>query len=316
MTSATSLGMSSGKDRHHARNEVESAVYVQMLPASDLRGVGRAGLGLKVHHTVSVSGRGSSARAGLAVRIVRLACGIAVGCAVNDFTPQQAAAQVPFSLFQPVRQTEAAKPLARDVTGPPAISQRLDGTAFFVDDLGHMLTARHAVAECARIVVSKEGRAVAARVVALATTDIALIKVPRTLGLAAVFPRANASVANDMVFAEAYDRLKPMLARGGALGNAFVDTTQRDPEHLVLRSNVTFGASGAPVLDSRGLVEGVVSRRATIDRVLAVDAAHAKSFLAAHGVRFQEDDRPQMSGTASRAHRAASISARVTCLQQ
>nr|WP_233285438.1 serine protease [Bradyrhizobium acaciae] len=257
-----------------------------------------------------------AARAGWPVRLVRLACGLAIACALNGFLPQPAAAQVPFSAFQPVRQMEAAKPLARDVNGPPTVSQRLDGTAFFVDDLGHMLTARHAVVDCARIVVSKEGRSVAARVVALAATDIALIKVPRTLGLAAVFPRASPSAANDMVFAEAYDRLKPMLAHGGALGNAFVDATQRDPAHLVLRSNVTFGTSGAPVLDSRGLVEGVVSRRTTIDRVLAVDAAHAKSFLAAHGVRFQEDDRPQMSGTASRAHRAASISARVTCLQQ
>lgn len=246
----------------------------------------------------------------------RLACSLVIGCVLNGFTLHEAAAQVPFAPFQPARQIEPAKPLARDVTGPPTVSQRLDGTAFFVDDLGHMLTARHAVTDCARIVVSKEGRSVTARLVALAATDIALIKVPRTLGLAAVFPRENVSAANDMVFAEAYDRLKPMLAHGGALGNAFVDTTQRDPEHLVLRSNVTFGTSGAPVLDSRGLVEGVVSRRTTIDRVLAVDAAHAKSFLAAHGVRIQEDDRPQMSGTASRAHRAASISARVTCLQQ
>ncbi|WP_223969448.1 serine protease [Bradyrhizobium sp. RD5-C2] len=220
------------------------------------------------------------------VRVVRLAGGIAIGCALIGFTPPRVMAQVPFSPFQPARQMEAAKPMARDV------SQRLDGTAFFVDDLGHMLTARHAVADCARIVVSKEGRAVAARAVALAASDIALIKVPRTLGLAAVFPRANTSVANDMVFAEAYDRLKPILAHGGSLGNAFVDTTLRDPEHLVLRSNVTFGTSGAPVLDSRGLVEGVVSRRTTVDRVLAVDAVHAKSFLAAHGVRFQEDDRP------------------------
>lgn len=257
-----------------------------------------------------------AARAQLPARMIRLACSIVIGCTLTGLAPREAAAQVPFSLFQPARQMQAAKPLARDVTAPPTVSQRLDGTAFFVDDLGHMLTARHAVADCARIVVSKEGRAVAARVVALATTDIALIKVPRTLGLAAVFPRATASVANDMVFAEAYDRLKPMLAHGGELGNAFVDTTQHDPAHLVLRSNVTFGTSGAPVLDSRGLVEGVVSRRTTIDRVLAVDAAHAKSFLSAHGIRVQEDDRPQMSGTASRAHRAASISARVTCLQQ
>ncbi len=273
------------------------------------------GWALKVHH--SVFGCAAAAvRAGLPVRMIGLACSLAIGCVLDGVAPHEAAAQVPFALFQPARQIEPVKPLARDVTGPPTVSQRLDGTAFFVDDLGHMLTARHAVADCVRIVVSKEGRSVTARLVALAATDIALIKVPRTLGLAAVFPRATVSAANDMVFAEAYDRLKPMLAHGGALGNAFVDGTQRDPQHLVLRSNVTFGTSGAPVLDSRGLVEGVVSRRTTIDRVLAVDAAHAKSFLETQGVRIQEDDRPQMSGTASRAHRAASISARVTCLQQ
>ncbi|WP_201291164.1 Ig-like domain-containing protein, partial [Escherichia coli] len=59
--------------------------------------------------------------------------------------------------------------------------------------------------------------------------------------------------------------LGDVAVHGGALGNAFVDSTQHDPAHLVLRSNVTFGTSGAPVLDSRGLVEGVVSRRTTID---------------------------------------------------
>lgn len=94
-----------------------------------------------------------------------MAYGLAIACSLNGFTPQRAAAQVPFSPFQPVRQRETAKPLARDVNGPPTVSQRLDGTAFFVDDLGHMLTARHAVADCARIIVNKEGRSVAARVV-------------------------------------------------------------------------------------------------------------------------------------------------------
>jgi hypothetical protein len=49
--------------------------------------------------------------------------------------------------------------------------------------------------------------------------------------------------------------------------------------------------------------------------VLAVDAVQAKAFLLANHVAFQEDDRPQIAGSASRANRAASISARVTCLQ-
>lgn len=288
-----------------------------MLPAVGGQRRAWSLLGGEVDDTVSVAGRAPLAlRMRASACILRLACAFAIGCALNSLATHSAAAQVPFPLFQPARQIESPKPLARDVSDQPVVSHRLDGTGFFVDDRGHLLTARHAVADCARLVVSKEGRTVAARVVALADTDLALIKAPRTFGLAAVFPRAKAAMANDMVFAEAYDRLAPLLSHGGSLGNAFVDTGQRDPRHLVLRSNVTFGSSGAPVLDSRGLVEGVVSRRTTIDRVLAVDAAHAKSFLTAQGVRFQEDDRPQISGTASRAHRAASISARVTCLQR
>jgi hypothetical protein len=85
--------------------------------------------------------------------------------------------------------------------------------------------------------------------------------------------------------------------------------------YLAIDSNVTFGASGAPVLDGRGLVQGVISRRTGFGHVLAVDAVQAKAFLVANNVAFDEDDRPQIAGSASRANRAASISARVTCLQ-
>jgi S1-C subfamily serine protease len=195
---------------------------------------------------------------------------------------------------------------------------REDGTAFFVDGAGHMLTARHAAEDCTRIVVFKEGRAVPAQLVALSPRfDIALIKAPKTLGLAAVFPRNVTAGVNDMVFAAAYDTLPGMLARGGTLANATVTPSFGGSEagYLVIDSNVTFGASGAPVLDSRGLVEGVISRRTMINRVLAVAAAEAKAFLVSNGVRVQEDDRPQIAGGGSRANRAASISARVTCLQ-
>lgn len=181
-----------------------------------------------------------------------------------------------------------------------------------------MLTARHAVADCARVLVFKEGRVVAARVIALsARYDLGLIKVPRTLGLSATFPRGDAAAANEMVFAAAYDTLAPTLRQGGALANATVMPALGggEPGHIVLHTAITFGGSGAPVLDSRGLVEGVVSRRTGPDRVLAVGAPEAKAFLTAEHVRFFQDDRPQMSATGSRAHRAASISARVTCLQ-
>jgi hypothetical protein len=240
---------------------------------------------------------------------------LAAVAGLAGLTDTASLAQVPPP--QPPQRAGSPQPLARPPEGS-AIRHEKAGTAFFVDDSGHMVTARHAVDECARVVVAKEGRAAFARVVALSTSfDVALIQVPRTWGLAAVFPRAATVGANDMVFAAAYDTLPAMTGRGGMIANATVAASAGAGEagHLAIDSPVTFGASGAPVLDGRGLVEGVVSRRTAFNRVLAVGAAETKAFLAANGVRIAEDDRPQIAGAASRANRAASISARVTCLQ-
>ena len=208
------------------------------------------------------------------------------------------------------------KPLTRADLPPVERGERA-GTGFFVDDNGHFLTARHVVQGCGRIVVHKEGRSMTARLVAVSTPyDLALLRTPKTRGIAAVFPRTVTSSVNDMVFAADYATLPTLVTRGGTRANASVSKTSGGDEagHIAITSTVTFGASGAPVLDSRGLVEGVISRKTNVNRVLAVGAAGAKSFLASSNVRPQEDDRPQLSGSASRAHRAASISARVVCL--
>jgi S1-C subfamily serine protease len=230
-----------------------------------------------------------------------------------------AEAQVPFSPPQPPRRVEKPKPLTLTPPPQPASKGRqLNGTAFFVDDAGNMLTVRHAVENCARVTVFKEGRYVAAKVVAIGSRfDLALIKVPRTLGLSAVFPRTAVASPNDMVFAGAYDNLPGLSMRGGVFANATVSASLGPAEagHIVIDSPVTFGASGAPVLDRNGLVQGVISRRTMSNRVLAVGAMEAKAFLSSNGVRVDQDDRPQIAGTASRANRAASLSAKVTCLQ-
>lgn len=212
------------------------------------------------------------------------------------------------------RAREPARSLSRPVEA--TISHEKMGTGFFVDDSGTMLTVRHAVDACVKVVVAKEGRAMTARVLAMSDrADLALVKVARTWGLAAVFPKGASPAINDMVFVGAYDRLPGLIARGGTLANATVASAADPAGQLILDSDATFGASGAPVLDSRGLVEGVISRRTSATRVVAVGAAEAKAFMADHGVRFAQDDRPQLAGGASRANRAASISARVTCLQ-
>lgn len=199
----------------------------------------------------------------------------------------------------------------------PVIGTRQkNGTAFFVDDLGDMLTARHVVDACQHIIVTKEGIALAARVVALSDrADLALIKIPETLGLAAVFPRSVEAAANDMVFAAAYDKLPSLIASGGLLANATVVDSDAGSGILAIDSDVTFGASGAPVLDSGARVQGVISRRTPENHVAVVGAKVAKPFLAANGIEIEEDDRPQIAALGSRAHRAASISANVTCFQ-
>jgi trypsin-like peptidase len=222
-----------------------------------------------------------------------------IGWAIAPFTPHQQRSEV--------------SPLAR--TQEPAVATRQkSGTGFFVDDKGHMLTARHAAEDCSRLVVAKEGHALAAHLVALSpSADIALIKVTKTLGLAAVFPSTVGVNTNDMVFASAYDKL---ATNRGLLANATVAGSPGSQSGaLMIDTDVTFGASGAPVLDSRGLVQGIISRRTGSSRVVAVGAGDAKTFLAANGVRVTIDDRSQIVAAASRGSRAASISAQVTCLQ-
>jgi S1-C subfamily serine protease len=210
------------------------------------------------------------------------------------------------------RQTRVLARGADTATGGPQKS----GTAFFVDDMGDMLTARHVVDDCRNVIVTKEGIVLTARVVALSSeADLALIKIPKTIGLAAVFPRSAEPSVNDMVFVAAYDNLSSLIASGGLLADATVVKSDVGSGILAIDSDVTFGASGAPVLDSGAHVQGVISRRTPENHVAAVSVDLAKIFLAANGIEIEEDDRPQIAALGSRAHRAASISAAVTCFQ-
>ncbi len=69
---------------------------------------------------------------------------------------------------------EPSKPLSLP-QDPPIVGCLRNGTAFFVNQSGYMLTARHAVDHCARIVIATEQHRTQARIVALsAKYDLAL----------------------------------------------------------------------------------------------------------------------------------------------
>jgi S1-C subfamily serine protease len=211
----------------------------------------------------------------------------------------------------------SAKTLA--TVAPSNIGLELSSTGFFVDNDGHLLTARHAAADCTQLYVAKEDRVLKAKLVASSQThDLALLKIEETLGLPAVFARSSEIAANDMVFAAGYEALQDVLAQGGALSNAVVadaDPAAADAE-IELVSDATYGASGAPVLGSTGLVIGMITHRGLEDRVFASSAEKIKAFLAASHVAYDEDDRPQLGTLQDRAHRAETISANVLCFKQ
>ena len=120
----------------------------------------------------------------------------AAGCVVviAQLWSLPVAAQSPLQHSQRRQGLDASKPLALP-QDPPIVGRLLNGTAFFVDQSGSMLTARHAVDHCARIVIVKEQHRMQARIVALSVKyDLALIKVSKTLGL--VRGRSSPSSSN------------------------------------------------------------------------------------------------------------------------
>lgn len=217
----------------------------------------------------------------------------------------------------PSARSSIAPQVAPALTRDPEILARIRGsTGFFVDQTGSLVAARHAVENCGQLVIGKEQHQVPAQLVALAKqSDIALLRIPRTLGLAVVFPQKREAMSGEAVFAVAYDN-RTDLQTSSLAGVARVESTQDKNEkgYFAIDSSATFGASGAPVLDRNGLVQGVISRRHG-NHVLAVGIGEVKTFLLSEHVHIEEDDRPQVSAPERLAERAQSVSVHVTCLK-
>lgn len=194
-----------------------------------------------------------------------------------------------------------------------AVSRELFATGFVVDRHGLIVTAGHAVDGCASLYVVKGTRTLAAEVVARSSVDdLALLRVQDTLAPPAVFA-AGQKDGTTAVFVAGYRTLPRLLGDGGGLFNAVQMPSDGEQLKITLVSDAGHGASGAPVFDGNGLVIGVVSRRTSGDRVIAVGGEALRSFLAAHDVAIEMDSQPQLDAFQDRARHAATVSVGVRC---
>lgn len=184
----------------------------------------------------------------------------------------------------------------------------------FVDTQGTVLTVAHGLAGCATPLVAYQGQVYpATRRAVDSKADLALLDTPALGLLAARWAPAVAAVGAP-VFTASYGRL--MSNDTMTLTNALV--VAAEPSALVLVSAARPGASGAPVLDDRGAVVGLVrARRARPGtaggRVEAIGLAPIERFLTAQNVAVPRARDRQLAVTQPKAGRARTLTAGILC---
>ena len=218
---------------------------------------------------------------------------------------------VPGTLLDRGRSTVDLPPGGRDANPPaaggatasasPATRKFSFGTAFRVDEEGHLVTNRHAVEGCEAVgIVAPNG--VATRIEVVATDpgqDLALLAGPPAPERATL--RAdNAPLQGEDVLTYGFP-LPGVLSSGGQLGAGMITAVtglRNDTGQLQTDVPLQPGNSGGALLDRRGQVVGVVFAKLNAFRVaqitgdlpqnvnFAVQLGPLKQLLEAQGVKY------------------------------
>lgn len=202
----------------------------------------------------------------------------------------------------------------------------MQGSGFWVDDTGDLVTARHVVEGCGQVVISGQGMSQTAKVVALsATDDVALIHAPHTSTMAVAFSEDVADDVGMPVLAASFEALKT-LKSSGIFSNGMLQAQDTADGTLQLTLQAEQGASGAPVLDRKGLMQGMLIRKTQAQYAMlgsvpmggtgyvqAVSRDRIGTFLRAQGVSFGTSYQSQLSPSQNLAARAASLTQGVFC---
>ena len=142
------------------------------------------------------------------------------------------------------------------------------GTAFYVDETGRLVTNHHVIADCEAVFIRFDGQPqLDAEVLAVdAQHDLALLQVSGRSPGFAWFRAGDGSGLGGSVVAVGY----PNQGLPTVLPVATQGTLLRANDglgHIVFNADVHHGNSGSPILDSGGLVVGIVEAKLDIARL-------------------------------------------------
>ncbi len=203
------------------------------------------------------------------------------------------------------------------------------GSGIVVDESGSILTNAHVVAGCRRIRTRCDEKLVALEVVDVdEANDLALLESRSTCGAAAVFRDGDTIQPGDEVLAVGFP-LHGQLSDTPSVSSGIVSNALgpgNDPRLFQFTAPIQPGNSGGPLVDTSGLVAGVVVATLTSAKFpveaqalpqnvnFAIRADLAQSLLASNGIEYRKHHPAARKTTSELVQSTSSIVRSVQCL--
>jgi S1-C subfamily serine protease len=229
----------------------------------------------------------------------------------------------------PPKEAIVAPPRLPEPSPPKVSTEKFNGSGFFVNDTGYVLTNAHVVDGCINIAVrTSDGQFVPARTVAANDADdLAVLATSVHTRQYAIFRSSPAPRSGDPIVVFGFPLVELLASTGNAtFGNITALAGLRDNTHeMQISAPVQPGNSGGPVLDSSGRVLGVVVSKLDALRMarltqdvpqninFAIKGSTARDFLDAYGISHSSVQSDKELSPADIVERAKSFSVTVQC---
>ena len=176
------------------------------------------------------------------------------------------------------RERDVARAIGKPVQPPPTGRQLASlGTAFYVNEIGRLITNQHVITDCGSVAVRLRGEKVSnAQVLAVdAQHDLALLQVSETSPAFATFRSGGeVGLSRTVVMVGYPDRGLPVLMPVATAGTIL--RANDGFGRIVISADVRHGNSGSPIFDSGGLVIGIVDAKLNLARIFAETGKQAE----------------------------------------